>query len=68
MKEQGTVLILVQVSAQGHPEKIQLQQSSGFDSLDEAALQAVRQWQFVPARRGQTPIAASVIVPIQFKR
>ena len=68
LKEEGTVLLLVQVSAEGSPVSIQIRQSSGFERLDEAGLQAVRQWRFVPAKRGNEAIASSVIVPIQFKR
>jgi protein TonB len=56
------------VSADGAPAEIEVRQSSGFERLDEAALQAVRQWRFVPAKRGSQNVAASVIVPIQFKR
>lgn len=68
LKEEGTVLLLVRVSADGAPAEIEVRQSSGFERLDEAALQAVRQWRFVPAKRGSQNVAASVIVPIQFKR
>ena len=62
------MLLLVQVSAEGSPVNIQIRQSSGFERLDEAGLQAVRQWRFVPAKRGNETVASSVIVPIQFKR
>ena len=68
MKERGTVFVLVQVSAQGNALQVTLHRSSGYDRLDEAALQAVKQWRFVPAKRGTTPVAASVVVPIQFKQ
>ena len=68
MKERGTVFVLVQVSAQGSALQVTLHQSSGYDRLDEAALEAVKQWRFVPAKRGTTPVAASVVVPIQFKQ
>jgi TonB family protein len=68
LKEQGAVLIFVQVNERGDPVSVQLKQSSGHERLDQAALEAVRLWRFVPAKRGQTPIAASVIVPIHFKR
>ena len=34
--------------------------------LDEAARNAVQRWKFVPARRGDEPVSAWVIVPISF--
>ncbi|NMM37899.1 MAG: energy transducer TonB [Glaciimonas sp.] len=66
-REQGTVLLNVKVSAQGHAEQVQLKRSSGFSRLDEAALEAVRQWRFVPAQRGSVAVAANVVVPIVFR-
>ena len=68
MKERGSVFVLVQVSAEGSALQVTLHQSSGYDRLDEAALQAIKQWRFVPAKRGTTPVPASVVVPIQFKQ
>jgi protein TonB len=68
LKEEGTVLLLVQVSVEGTPLSVEIRTSSGFERLDEAGLQAVRQWRFVPAKRGSENVAASVLVPIQFKR
>lgn len=67
MREEGKVLLMVRVSAQGAAESVQVRQSSGFSRLDEAALEAVRQWRFVPARRGDEAIAAAVIVPLVFR-
>jgi protein TonB len=64
--EKGTVMLRVYVSAQGEAESVQVRTSSGFPSLDTAALEAVRRWRFVPARQGTQPIAAFVIVPIVF--
>lgn len=68
LKEEGTVLLLVRVSVEGTPLSVEVRNSSGFERLDEAGLQAVRQWRFVPAKRGGENVAASVLVPIQFKR
>ena len=68
LKEEGTVLLLVRVSAEGTPLSVEIRNSSGFERLDEAGLQAVRQWRFVPAKRGNDNVVASVLVPIQFKR
>jgi protein TonB len=68
LKEEGTVLLHVRVSVEGTPLSVEIRNSSGFERLDEAGLQAVRQWRFVPAKRGSENVAASVLVPIQFKR
>ena len=65
--EAGKVLLLVQVSKQGMPAQVEIKQSCGFARLDEAALEAVRKWRFVPARRGEDVIAASVVVPLTFR-
>jgi protein TonB len=65
-QEEGKVMLRVYVSAAGGAEKVELQQSSGFPHLDQAAMDAVRGWRFVPARQGDTSVAAWVIVPINF--
>ncbi len=66
MGEQGRVLLRVVVRPDGMPDSVVLRQSSGSARLDEAALEAVRKWRFVPARQGSTPVTAAVIVPIVF--
>lgn len=63
---EGTVRLLVRVSVEGNCEEVTVQRSSGHDVLDEAAIEAVEKWKFIPAKRGDTPIASSVIVPINF--
>ena len=64
---EGLVLLRVDVNAKGAPEKIVVAQTSGASLLDEAAMKAVQGWTFVPARRGDTPIAHPVEVPIRFQ-
>ena len=64
--QQGKVLLHVHVDAAGNAEKVEIRSSSGFDGLDAAALDAVRRWRFVPARQGDKPVAAWVLVPIIF--
>ncbi len=64
---EGLVILRVQVSAQGLPEQVVLAQTSGIPLLDEAAQRAVQGWKFVPARRGDTPIAHVVDVPLRFQ-
>lgn len=65
--ESGKVLLLVQVTAHGTAAQVEIKQGCGFPRLDQAALNAVRNWRFVPARRGDDTVAASVLVPITFR-
>ena len=65
-QQQGIVMLKVKVSIDGKAEVVELAESSGFSLLDDAAQKAVAKWQFIPARRGDVVIAASVIVPIHF--
>jgi protein TonB len=34
--------------------------------LDDSAVVAVQKWRFIPAKRGSTAVACTVIVPIVF--
>ena len=65
--EEGKVLLRVKVSAEGQPVAVDLERSSNFERLDEAARRAVSRWRFVPARRGEQPVEGAVIVPIVFR-
>ncbi len=65
-REEGTVLLRVLVDASGGADKVELKESSGFERLDRAALNAVQRWRFVPARQGSEIVAAWVVVPIVF--
>lgn len=65
--EEGTVLLHVQVSPQGHPARIEVKTSSGSERLDAAALSAVARWRFIPARQGEDAVTAWVLVPLVFK-
>ncbi len=64
--EQGKVLLRVHVDEQGTPTSVAVRTSSGFERLDNVALETVRRWKFVPAKRGNDPVSAYVIVPIVF--
>lgn len=67
MGEEGKVLLKVLVSPEGSAQEVRLHKSSGSDTLDNAALKAVRKWRFVPAKMGEAALAAWVQVPIVFK-
>jgi protein TonB len=60
-------MLRVLVTADGQAEQVDVRASSGSPRLDAAALEAVRRWKFVPARQGDRPLAAWVLVPISFR-
>ena len=64
---QGTVLLRVYVGADGKALQVNIQRSSCHDTLDESALDAVKQWRFVPAKRGDIAEASWATVPIVFE-
>ena len=65
--EQGTVTLRVLVTRDGLPASVTVEKTSGSTHLDSAALETVRTWRFMPARRGAQPVEAWVLVPIVFK-
>lgn len=64
--EQGTVLVRAFINKQGEPKSVELKKSSGYPRLDRAALEAIKGWKFVPAKRDDQPVEAAVIVPMKF--
>ena len=54
--EEGTVVLLLTVSGEGRVTEAKIDQSSGFERLDEAASkEAVRSWRFLPGTRNGKP-------------
>ena len=56
----------MQVSRDGVPIDVSVDDRSGNREFDRSALQAVRQWRFQPALRDGKPVAATVRVPVEF--
>lgn len=65
-KEQGTVWLLLLVSKEGLVTELKLKKTSGFDRLDQAALQAVKKWKFQPARKQGQAIDYWYELPLKF--
>jgi protein TonB len=65
--DEGQVLLEVSVSPEGQPTAVTLRHSSTHDALDQAAIEAVRQWRFVPAMRNSVAVAATAEVPVDFR-
>jgi protein TonB len=64
--EQGTVILLIHVSEQGLPIGVDIEQTSGFASLDRAARDAVMTWHFLPGIRDGRPIAFDMALRVVF--
>ncbi|MGJ4730257.1 energy transducer TonB [Luteimonas sp. SDU101] len=65
--EEGTVVLRVDVAADGTPSDVQVVGRSGSRELDRAAERAVRDWTFRPATRDGKAVASSVQVPVDFR-
>jgi len=65
--EQGTVTLRVLVARDGAPARVSVERSSGYAHLDRSALEAVREWRFVPAREQGEPVEVWMLVPIAFR-
>ncbi len=66
LRQQGSVTLRVTVESDGSTSDIEVEQSSGSRSLDRAARQALRRWQFQPAYRNSEAIRSEVRVPVNF--
>ena len=67
MGEEGKVILRVSVNPQGGADSVEIKTSSGSLRLDESAQKTVRNWKFIPAKRGETAVQSWVLVPIIFK-
>ncbi|MEY4495462.1 MAG: hypothetical protein RL744_526 [Pseudomonadota bacterium] len=66
LREQGLVLLKACIGANGSLDSLDLKQGSGFSRLDQVALQTVKQWKFIPAKKGGTPIPMCYELPVKF--
>lgn len=65
--EEGRVILRVRVLASGEPGEVRLHKSSGFDRLDAAAVAAMKQFKFNPARtRWGRAVDSWVTLPIEY--
>ncbi len=64
--EQGKVVVRVYIEVDGTASRAEVRQSSGFERLDQTALQTVQRWRYVPGKRAGVPEAMWFNVPINF--
>ena len=66
---EGKVILRLHVDSAGRvrPESTKVAESSGYPALDSAALAAVPRFQFAPALRNGSPVAATFLQPVHFR-
>lgn len=66
LREQGLVVLKACISASGTLDGLEVRQGSGYSRLDQVALQTVKQWKFIPAKKGNAPISMCYELPVKF--
>ena len=64
---EGEVMLRVEVLSNGRVGQIEIKKSSGYELLDRSALTTVKQWKFIPAKKGEAPIPLWVNIPVKFQ-
>lgn len=67
MRQEGLVILKVEVDQKGVPITVEVEQGSGYQLLDQAALKAVKRWRFQPERIGGMPVKSRVSIPVRFR-
>ena len=63
----GKVLLKVEVLTNGRVGNVEVEKSSSYEVLDQAALEAMKTWRFIPAKRGRIPMRSWVNILITFQ-
>ena len=66
-KAEGTVIVRTEILANGQSGRVELEASSGFESLDVAALSTIKKWRFKPAMVDGQAISQWATIPITFR-
>jgi protein TonB len=64
---EGTVILIIDVDANGNVTNVSVEKSSRNRDLDRAAMDAARKWRFNPAMKSGQKAAGRVRVPVDFK-
>lgn len=65
---EGAPLLMVRVTEAGAVDSAYVEQTSGYEAFDSAAVAGARELRFRPARRGGEPIQRWVQLPVRFVR
>ncbi|WP_247655671.1 energy transducer TonB [Hydrogenophaga aromaticivorans] len=64
--EQGKVIVRAFIEVNGSASKAEIRTSSGYERLDQTALQTVLKWRYIPGKRAGVPEAMWFNIPINF--
>lgn len=64
---EGTVLLRVQLDANGRVQAVTILQSSGYPVLDQAAVSQISSWRFKPGLHNGKPQPSTLRVPVKFR-
>jgi len=64
---EGVVVLKVEILPNGRVGELRVKKSSGHHILDKSALNTVKKWKFIPAKRGEDPIRIWAEIPIKFE-
>jgi protein TonB len=66
-REQGTVVLRITVDATGRLKEAWVHRSSGFERLDQAALQDIRSARFTPQMEDGKPVEWQTLAPLAYE-
>lgn len=65
--EQGTVVVNVYVNSRGKPMGVNVARSSGYEDLDNAAMETAMNWHYLPAIRNGDTAPDWALVQVVYK-
>jgi periplasmic protein TonB len=64
--EEGKVVVRAWIDTSGTATRAEIKSSSGYDRLDQTALQTVLNWRYIPGQRAGVPEAMWFNIPLNF--
>jgi len=64
---EGRVVLFLRISAEGSVTEVKVNESSGYQVLDAAALEFGKSLRFVPAREDQQAVSATALYPVRYQ-
>jgi len=65
---EGSTVLMIHVDEAGRVDSVMIDESSGHEPFDEAAIEGARALRFEPARQGGRPVSTWARLPVRFSR